>query len=470
MPTFTTRPRWSASLLIVLVGLISLIGPSSLFANTTQSDYDVGVNDFRISELVPNGLAVAYNSQNNEYLVIWTGFDSLEFTDVIYGQRIDAATGKELGENDFIIIDADPPAVNGGDSFSSLPDVVYNPLTNEYLVTWSRSVSLVGELIEGGIYGQRLDAATGAEIGVDDFRIDDPDDPYFSIGKPAVAYNSQLKEYFVVWPGNRLNVLPEILVGQKLDIEGERLGTPITEISDSILLGIDDFEIAYNSDHNEYLVVWNGEESGLRSSLRIQRLDATTGAEVGPNDARISAIVDRFARLQPAIVYNATAQEYLVVWVGEPDEFDDLQIYGQRLSATGVEVGKDDFVISQFGSPDGANDGKDPAIVYNPNDNQYLVTWAVTDRFTGFFPADIEKDAYGQLLDGNTGAEIGINDFRISDYGVDGDPFDDVFSPEVAYNEQNNEYLSIWYGTNAPEETGIFGQRLSTRGAVIGQP
>ena len=50
-------------------------------------------------------------------------------------------------------------------------------------------------------YGQRIDAATGAEIGAD-FRISDvgPDgNASYDAYAPAVAYNSAEDEYLVVW-------------------------------------------------------------------------------------------------------------------------------------------------------------------------------------------------------------------------------------------------------------------------------
>src|SRR5262249_56936040 len=82
----------------------------------------------------------------------------------------------------------------------------YNPTNNEYLVVWSGDDN-TGTLVddETEIFGRRLDAATGAEVRANDFRISHmgPDgDPNFRAGHPAVAYNPTNNEYLVVWDGD----------------------------------------------------------------------------------------------------------------------------------------------------------------------------------------------------------------------------------------------------------------------------
>ena len=49
--------------------------------------------------------------------------------------------------------------------------MAYNPNADEYLVVWDgddRGGALVNDEFE--VYGQRLDARTGAEVGINDFR------------------------------------------------------------------------------------------------------------------------------------------------------------------------------------------------------------------------------------------------------------------------------------------------------------
>ncbi len=169
----------------------------------------------------------------------------------------------------------------------------------------------VGGLVGGEfeIFGQRIDAATGAAVGANDFRISDmgdDGDPSFSAGTPAVAYNSVDNQYLVVW----------------------------------------------NGDTNSYLFV--DEEYEIFG----QRIDAATGAEIGTNDFRISGMGGtgdpNFDAHSPAAAYNGSDDEYLVVWYGDDDVGglvdNEYEIFGQRLdAATGIAVGAKDFRDQRHG-------------------------------------------------------------------------------------------------------------------------
>ncbi len=118
---------------------------------------------------------------------------------------------------------------------------------------------------------------------------------------------------------------------------------------------------------------------------------------------------------QSAVAYNPQANEYLVVWRGDglATEGED-EIFGQRLSGAGAELG-DDFRISDdrhHGDVD--RDGRNPAVAYNPQANEYLVVWEGDGLVT-----DGEYEVFGQRV-GRRGAELG-GDFRISTIGSDGD-------------------------------------------------
>jgi hypothetical protein len=168
---------------------------------------------FRISEMGPDGdteffgwsPAVAYNSTDNEYLVVWWGSDDSEtaagYWNVIFGQRIDASSGAEVGTDDFRISGTE--AHNCVLCADTYPGIVYNSTDNEYLVVWWSDIYTGGIGAEYDIFGQRLDAA-GNEVGEDDFRISfmGPDgNPDFDATSPAVAYSGAVNGYLVVWDG-----------------------------------------------------------------------------------------------------------------------------------------------------------------------------------------------------------------------------------------------------------------------------
>jgi hypothetical protein len=321
-------------------------------------DPEIGANDFRLSDMGGVGSsaawfpAVAYNSTEDEYLVVWYGNDDagslVDEEDEIYGQLVDAATGAEIGA-DFRLSDMGP---DGDVNYYALfPAVAYNSVDNEYLVVWWG----VDSTVSAEIFGQRVNAAIGTEIGTNDFRLSDMGPAGGAFFYPAVAYNSASDEYLVVWSGD------------------DGTGGP----------GVDELEI-YG-----------------------QRVNAATGAETGTNDFRLSdmgpdgnADYDAYS---PAVAYNSADNEYLVVWSGDDDTGglvnNKYEIFGQRVGASGAEIGTD-FRLSDMG-PDGnaIYDALSPAVAYNSTGNEYLVVWHGDDDTGGL--VDEEYEIYGQRVDGN---------------------------------------------------------------------
>lgn len=129
------------------------------------------------------------------------------------------------------------------------------------------------------------------------------------------------------------------------------------------------------------------------------------------------------------------------------------------------------FRISDMGGTGSvAYRGSFPTVAYNPNENEYLVAWQGEDDAGGL--VDGENEIFGQRLDATTGAEIGDNDFPISDMGGIGDPSYDGYEPGVAFSDTGNEYLVVWRGDDnvywlANDEMEIFGQRISLHTAWL---
>ena len=91
--------------------------------------------------------------------------------------------------------------------------------------------------------------------------------------------------------------------------------------------------IAYNSQANEYLVVWQDARSGATDQkIHAQRVSAS--GELLADELVITAAAA--AQLSPSAVWNATADEYLVVWT---ESASTLDIYGQRVGSNGQLIG-----------------------------------------------------------------------------------------------------------------------------------
>jgi len=133
---------------------------------------------------------------------------------------VNAATGNQIGANDFRLSDMGP---DGDVNYqATVPAVAYSSRDNEYLVVWSGDDNS-GALADGEyeIFGQRVDAATGAE-SESDFRLSDmgPDgQPVYDAREMALAYNSGGNQYLVVWSGD--DDTPP-LVNDESEIFGQR--------------------------------------------------------------------------------------------------------------------------------------------------------------------------------------------------------------------------------------------------------
>src|SRR5262249_52997731 len=132
---------------------------------------DIGLIQ-QISSLAGANPAVAYNTADNEFLVVWeNGTLTAEIGYDIVGHRV-GTNGSEVGDD----LRISTMALPGDGRFqATTPAVVFNGDAHEYLVVW-RGDRDAGSLVddEFEVFGQRLDARPDSfgEVG-NDFRISD---------------------------------------------------------------------------------------------------------------------------------------------------------------------------------------------------------------------------------------------------------------------------------------------------------
>ena len=453
---------------------------------------EIGPNDLRISEMGPNGStlfsaispAVAYNSEDDRFLVIWYGDHGTDGENEIYGRLI-GSDGAAIGPQ-FRISDMGPN--NDVDYDAVNPSVAYNPIANEFLVVWSGDDD-TGVLSddEFEIFGQRLHGNTGFHLGANDFLISDVGplgSPTNGGREPDVAYNQTNNQYLVVWSANEglggLDNNEFEIYGQRLSSAGAQLGANDFRISQmgpdgNGLFDANSASVTSNPLDAEYLVAWSGDDNTpplIDNEREIfgQRL-SVAGVAIGGDDFRISDMgtngAANFGAGSPDIVHNPGSNQYLVVWEGDDNVAtvdEEFEVFGQRLSASGSGTGPNDFRISDMG-PDGdtAYAGANPALAYDPSSGGYLVVWNGREQAG---PID-ESEVYGQDLT-SSGVQFGDSDFRVSDMGPDGDT---AFGPGGAAIAAGGPHLVVWYGDDntAPlvdNEYEIFGQLLGDAGGV----
>jgi hypothetical protein len=352
---------------------------------------------------------VAYNPDDNEYLVVWQSDGLTEVRGVtdVYGQRINAATGQPTGISFRISNLSD----SNRDLSANHPQVVYNKTAREYLVVWHGSGLVNSEDKFFEIYGQRLNRS-GREIG-GDFRI---------------SYLTDLG---------------------KVNTSFVRLTTQA--------------QVAWNSTNNEYLVIWNGmgePEDVVKKEIYGQRLKAN--GELLGKHFRVSHTTDQgsnFHASAPAIAYNNRGNQYLVVWSGGFKKETQTEVWGRVLSASGELSSANDFLISQVST--GRRYGS-PHVDFNSDNNEFLVVFHA-NASPGGATANL-NEIFAQRIDPTKPGETEPNNMRVSN--TEG-ASNRASIPTVTYNGVNKEYLVIWRSVRANAPIEIWGQRLSSRGSEI---
>jgi hypothetical protein len=375
-----------------------------IFAQLVTADgVEIGDDDRRVSfqggsgdpSLDASQPAVVWNPLDDRYLVVWRG-DRVVGEAEIFGRLLDG-WGASLGAP-FRISEMGPDG--DGAYTASQPQVAHNAVDNEYLVVWEGDSDLLAD-DEFEIWGRRISAA-GIPLGVDGFRISHqgPDgDASFGAHDPAVVWRPVANEYLVVWSGDRIPGEEEIW-GQRLASDGAELGAElrISQQGPDGDLGVDARmpAVAHGASADEYLVVWEGDRAAGETEIYGQRLTGAAvelGADVqisflDPPGADIDAI-------HPDVVWNSTADEYLVVWQGDHGVGGDEEIHLQGLDAAGVLLGGT-TVVSDMGPPgDPAYQAQRPAVAFLASFAEALVVWQADDD--GPNTVDGEDEIFAQL-------------------------------------------------------------------------
>jgi len=478
------------ALLVVVITLITnLVLADSWMSPTKQSS--IGPDKNRNYDVTESAIAV--NSSDGSYMVVWEGNDSRADTVTAENEifaHLYQADGSFLVPQVLRISAMGPNFSLNYDARK--PEIVYNPTTNEYLVVWYGDHNQ-GGLIEGEfeIFAQRVNAANGQLIG-DMKRISDMgpvSNRSYDALNPSVAYNSQNQKYLVVWHGEDGTSSSPLgsfeIYGQFLNNNANEIDGNDFKISDMGPAGNANYNafspvVAYNSTDNEFLIVWYGEDDrGGRVpdefEVYAQRINADTGDLLGADSTSVSFVglngdIARAAKF-PDVSYNKDLNEYLIVWSADDSKNghvgNEFEIYGQVLDANAVEKGKNDFVISNMG-PIGNNnfDAFRPKVEYLSATKQYVVVWRGDEVVDGEF------EIYAQRLNAVDQVRIGRESERLSHAGPDNSLLYDARRVDVAVNPSNSDVIVVWEqedetSTQVEGEFEIFATKLQTDNFAI---
>jgi hypothetical protein len=336
------------------------------------------------------------------------------------------------------------------------------------------SVGLLAALLvlAGGTVGAGAGAKGVPALIEPDFRISGP----AAVGgwhtEVAVAWNATDDEYLVVWEDQReLDLLTSEVYARRVGADGTPLGTDIQLTGPGSVLSVGQPAVAWNGARNEYLVVWSDFRTcatgGPGSNIWGRRV-GSGGNLIGRN-LRISG--GPANEVDPAVAWNADADEYLVVWEddrhgpweGAPPPVDGWEVYGRRLAGDATRIGGWIRVSGPTGieqCPDPLTDCMpDPRVVWNAAESEYLVVWQ-----DGRHEDTRGRDILGRRV-GADGAKMG-GSLRVSGRAAVGDEG----APALAWNAADNEYLVAWHDErDSGQGADIYARRIGADGTRLGR-
>jgi hypothetical protein len=431
---------------VVLLSLVAKVGAAD--ADAIGSQFPISSGNHPSEGLQAGFQDEVFNEKTGQYLVVYVAATT-ETTDDIYGQLVDVNGNLVGGEFRISTTSADHAEYNPA-------SVGYDSETGRYLVAWDRDETVQARVLNPDGTPVTGEAAIAAK----------QDD----IETEAIAYSPVTHEYLVVWKAfddGRVYV-------QRLNQDGGQVGPDDQVVGGSPDLTVDDaVDVAYNPTSLEYMVVFLAFPPAVSNEeVYGQRLDLSANP-IGADDFRISEMgppgdeTDKFDAAPPSIVWNSTQNQYLVAWHGNdgvaPFATNEREVFGQLLSADGTQIGADDFRISDIGTDgDASSNAFRPRMAYDPFGNQYLVAWHGDEAISPLI--DNEFEIYGQYLAAD-GAQIGNNDFRISDVQPDGNAEFSANRPQVAYNTVTCDYLVSYFSGepngSAKVDATVYGRRVA---------
>jgi uncharacterized protein YlbG (UPF0298 family) len=219
---------------------------------------------------------------------------------------------------------------------------------------------------------------------------------------PSVAYNSTRQEYLVVWFNDRAG--NDDIRAQRLTRDGLKIGSAFYISAGA---GHDRRypDVAYNSQHDQYMVVWENEDPSGYISIRARFVSGT--GVVSPADIVLTGGSNLYTPVTPAVAYASTSDRYMVVWAETWHTMPiTYVIYAQKVIEDGTmedaatEVAKNTTSYLQ-----------EPDIAYNRHADRHLVVWQQYDSSAKLW--DIKgRQVHGG--GGNYSTEIGITYLTVS--------------------------------------------------------
>ena len=299
---------------------------------------------------------------------------------------------------------------------ASHPDVVVDELTATAWVIWEQHVS--SDTV-GFVQGRRISLGTLKPSSV--FGIVGG---YASLEYPKAVSCQPLDEFGLAYTAAGDDGTPVRIA--RVDVTTRDVVTE-TELTDAAS-SCEDPNIAYDSDHKEYLVLWSlhyvNESSVEEARVQAQRVDAITGAAVGEplflEDAQTSS--PRVESL-PVAAYNTNDKAWVVLWRSAESTAATAYTLRVALFPAGEDAPEIQHVTA---APDALGIGH--MLVYGDTCAQYLLAWGVTS-------------SEDQIL---VSRRMTASGYFLANSAAFPNEEGRQRAPGAVYNTARNEYFVVW--------------------------
>jgi hypothetical protein len=435
----------------------------------------------RLTQVGPNGdnlvdannPAVAYNSRDDEYLLVWSGNTVSSAEHEVLGRVLDGA-GNPKGPVQFL------SSVPNDEVAPVDPVVGYSSAINQYVIGYIATPEVLGGSPTNSPPGQRevivqVVTTTGARSGAP-ARLSNTDSANVdadAVSDLAMAYDSEHDLFRFVWSSDAdtegdFEVRTQAVLSNFVNPDG------LTEQPVSATGPGDAFEpaVAYLPAQNRWAIAWQA-ATGSGTEIFASVIGLVGGTIAAPG--QISSAGN--TGTMPSIAVNTTRNEFLVAFVRNNLGTDGAEAFVQRLSSDRAQLpNATDQRISTMG-PDNniaydVSTTQPTTATYHSMLDRYLVTWASENDLVGMVDGEIER--YGQALNGE-GAEVPTDDFRLSVSGNDGSTASTPSDAATIAVPSRRAWFHVWSADDnrpplADGEFEIYGRFAGDDGDLDGFP
>ena len=240
---------------------------------------------------------------------------------------------------------------------------------------------------------------------------------------------------------------------QPVSVESGQSAMQVPPLSNFVNIWTDDVDnlepaVAYNSRHNEYLVVWANDRGATRD-IYAQRV---TGDGTLKSWFSVASDSNHWNYL-PDVTYSPVQDEYLIVYTYRLNT-DDYDIWARRVKWNGADLNLPQY--QEFAINTDSDKQWYPAVTYNSDNDEYVIV------YENYWASGL-RDIDAQRVRASDGAVLGPP----SGYNIATYPNTVRRLPDVAYNTASNYYLIAYVYQASATDGHIFGKIASSNFGII---